>query len=97
MGLIVLFLSLLSIGCQVDWIAKQCENGSHVYIVGDAAQTIYSFRGAKSKYMVQLKGAVDFQLTKSFRFGPTIASMANAVLFSKHKSKQTQRDNATWQ
>lgn len=84
-------------GCQVDWISKQCNHGTHVYIVGDAAQTIYSFRGAKSKYMVNLQGAVNFELTKSWRFGPSIASMANVVLFSKHKSKQTQRDNATWQ
>jgi ATP:corrinoid adenosyltransferase len=84
-------------GCQVDWIAKQCNHGAHVYIVGDAAQTIYSFRGAKSKYMVNIKGAVDFKLTKSWRFGPNIANVANVVLFCKHKSKQTQRDNPTWQ
>jgi ATP:corrinoid adenosyltransferase len=84
-------------GCQVDWISKQVNNGAHVYFVGDAAQTIYSFRGAKSKYMVNLKRAVDFELTTSWRFGSNIASVANVVLYSKHKSKQTQRDNATWQ
>jgi len=84
-------------GCQVDWIAKQCYHGTHVYIVGDAAQTIYSFRGAKSKYMVNLKGAVDFELTKSWRFGSNIASIANVILFGKHKSKQTKSDNPTWQ
>ena len=84
-------------GCQVDWISKQCNHGTHVYIVGDAAQTIYSFRGAKSMFMLNLKGVVDFELTKSWRFGPTIASIANVVLFSKHKSKQTQRENPSWQ
>lgn len=84
-------------GCQVDWISKQCNHGTHVYIVGDAAQTIYSFRGAKSKYMVNVKGAVDFKLTTSWRFGSSIASVANVVLFSKEKSKQTKRENPTWQ
>ena len=35
--------------CQVDWINQQKQFGTHIYFVGDMAQCIYSFRGAKSK------------------------------------------------
>ena len=35
--------------CQVDWIDQQKQHGTHVYFVGDMAQCIYGFRGAKSK------------------------------------------------
>ena len=77
--------------CQIDWIAKQEKYGTHIYLVGDAAQTIYSFRGAKSKYMMNIE--VDEEkclaLTKSWRFGPGIASIANLVLFMKEFSPQT--------
>lgn len=75
--------------CQMNWIDTQAKNyNTLVYFVGDAAQTIYSFRGAKSKYMMTIK-AVDGTLTKSFRFGETIANIANLVLFAKEKSPQT--------
>lgn len=80
-------------GCQTDWIAKQATAGkgnkNHVYFVGDAAQTIYSFRGAKSRYMMGVPNAVDCSLTKSWRFGSEIAKIANTVLFTKLKSPQT--------
>jgi ATP:corrinoid adenosyltransferase len=76
-------------GCQSQWIAKQVEHGIHVYLVGDAAQTIYSFRGAKSKHMMNVKDAKDCTLTKSWRFGPKIANIANIILFAKEKSPQT--------
>jgi superfamily I DNA/RNA helicase len=83
-------------GCQVNWITSQRNHGTHIYIVGDAAQTIYSFRGAKSKYMVDIQGAVDFSLTKSWRFGPEIASVANVILYAKQKSKQSSRERSSW-
>jgi len=75
-------------GCQVDWVAGQADH-AHVYLVGDAAQTIYSFRGAKSKHMMNVWGAQDSTLTKSWRFGTTIANIANVILFSKEYSPQT--------
>jgi superfamily I DNA/RNA helicase len=34
-------------GCQVNWSAKQqVVFGTHIYVVGDAAQTLFTFRGA---------------------------------------------------
>jgi superfamily I DNA/RNA helicase len=59
-----------------------------VIFVGDAAQTIYTFRGAKPENLLKQQGR-DYQLTTSFRFGPAIASMANVILFTKEKSPQT--------
>jgi superfamily I DNA/RNA helicase len=85
-------------GCQVDWVASQVKHNKQVFFVGDAAQTIYSFRGAKSRYMMNLKGGVtDCTLTNSWRFGPAIAKIANVVLFAKEKSPQTTGYTKTWQ
>ncbi|KAL7464606.1 hypothetical protein ACHAXS_004946 [Conticribra weissflogii] len=64
--------------CQVDLIAKQKDYGTQIFFIGDAAQTIYSFRGAKSS-----------NLTKSWRFGPAIARVANIALFVKEHCPQT--------
>ena len=42
-------------GAQVDWLCTQAKlYGTHVYFMGDAMQTIYTFRGAKSKNLTQL-------------------------------------------
>lgn len=60
-----------------------------IHPIKDAAQTIYSFRGAKSKHMMNVWGAQDSTLTKSWRFGTTIANIANVILFSKEYSPQT--------
>jgi hypothetical protein len=78
--------------------------GIHVYIVGDPAQSIYSFRGARSTNLtnfgidpvssvkqVTLR-VVDKTLTKSWRFGPKVAAIANTILFSKQFSPQTASD-----
>uniref|UniRef100_A0A7S3QDK2 UvrD-like helicase ATP-binding domain-containing protein n=1 Tax=Chaetoceros debilis TaxID=122233 RepID=A0A7S3QDK2_9STRA len=75
--------------CQISWLAMQIEFGSQVYFVGDSAQTIYSFRGAKSSLLMKLNASRSCTLTKSWRFGPAIARMANFVLFAKEKSPQT--------
>jgi hypothetical protein len=49
--------------------------------------------------MMNLKGkVVDCALTKSWRFGPNIATIANMVLFAKQKSPQTTGSyTKTWQ
>ena len=74
-------------GCQIDWAVRtQLRSGSHVYVVGDPAQAIYGFRGAKSQYLVDLEGAQDLFLLQSFRFGPQIANLANCLLFAKENS-----------
>ena len=73
--------------CQVDLFVNQ-QSDKKVYIVGDAAQTIYSFRGAKSKFVVDLRNTQDFRLTNSFRFGKNIEFVANQFLWIKEKSPQ---------
>ncbi len=75
--------------CQVDLISKQLQYGTAIFFVGDAAQTIYSFRGAKSSNYMSLGNAIDLCLNKSWRFGPAIARMANVALFAKEYSPQT--------
>jgi hypothetical protein len=83
--------------CQISWMVQQAiEQGAHVYLVGDCAQTIYSFRGAKSKCLMELSNCQDCDLTHSWRFGPNIARVANIVLFAKTKSSQTTCKRPTW-
>ncbi|KAL7549750.1 hypothetical protein ACHAWF_013012 [Thalassiosira exigua] len=81
--------------CQVKWIADQKKFGTHLFFVGDSAQTIYGFRGAKSRNIMDLD-CVDTQLTKSWRFGPGIARVANVPLFAKEKSLLTTGWKRTW-
>ena len=73
---------------QVEWIQGQKEYGTHIYFVGDSAQSIYGFRGAKSANVMKLD-CLDTQMTKSWRFGKDIARVANIPLFAKEKSIQT--------
>lgn len=54
--------------CQVAWIAAQKQFGTHIFFVGDSAQCIYGFRGAKSRYVMSLD-CIDTELTRSWRFG----------------------------
>ncbi|XP_031570894.1 F-box DNA helicase 1-like [Actinia tenebrosa] len=48
-------------------------------LVGDPHQQIYSFRGAENA-MESVKSSHTFYLTRSFRFGPEIAYVANSLL-----------------
>lgn len=50
-----------------------------VIIVGDSAQTIYAWRGCEDA-LDQFPDAPTLYLTQSFRFGESIAAVANAVL-----------------
>eukprot|EP00899_Mesostigma_viride_P017113 jgi/Mesvir1/25402/Mv01439-RA.1 len=62
-----------------------------VYIVGDAAQSIYGFRGANPAYLNKLRDSLQahtFSLTQSFRFGSNIACIANQLLKIKENSPQ---------
>ena len=60
------------------------HNGPRVFI-GDPHQSIYSFRGTTGTMDILLERATKrFELTHSFRFGPEIASVANAVLCLKN-------------
>ncbi|MES1927404.1 UvrD-helicase domain-containing protein [Salinisphaera sp. T31B1] len=59
--------------------------GRRVIYVGDTHQQIYSFRGAVDA--MQKITALELPLTHSFRFGPVIADLANAILCEKKKTK----------
>lgn len=50
--------------------------------VGDEHQAIYGFRGARNA-MASAMADEEFALTGSFRFGPAIAALANALLEAK--------------
>jgi F-box protein 18 (helicase) len=63
--------------CTLDIVESQ--DASQVY-VGDEYQSIYQFRGAVNA-MQMIKPDGDFVLTGSFRFGPHVAAVANALLY----------------
>ena len=78
--------------CQIAWMSLQRGSDEktrrQVFFVGDMAQTIYSFRGAKSKFLIEVKADHDRELTQSFRFNYRIARPANTILFGKKHSPQ---------
>ncbi len=53
-------------------------------VVGDAAQTIYSFTGASSSYLVEFprrhRGATVVRLVRDYRSTPQVVGLANAVI-----------------
>jgi DNA helicase-2/ATP-dependent DNA helicase PcrA len=53
-------------------------------VVGDASQTIYSFTGATSSYLIdfprQRRGAVVVRLVRDYRSTPQVVGLANAVI-----------------
>ncbi len=59
-------------------------NRNDICVVGDAAQTIYSFAGATSNFLLGFKGrfpeAKIIHLTRGYRSTPEIIQMANRVL-----------------
>ncbi|KAJ9438303.1 hypothetical protein DIPPA_16675 [Diplonema papillatum] len=76
--------------CQLAWIElQQRVHCKHVFVVGDPAQAIYSFRGARPHHLMALRGCVDRTLTRSWRFGPAIGNIANVVLSVKERCPQT--------
>jgi superfamily I DNA/RNA helicase len=77
--------------CQLWWIHGQRRWGKQIFFVGDPAQSIYSFRGAKSEYLANLPVDQDFKLTRSFRFGVRIAASANTILYGKMNSPQRKK------
>ena len=92
---------------QIDFLCNQAKlQGTHLYFVGDAVQTIYSFRGAKSINLTNLgtfssqalsakHNVIDLPLTHCWRFNPVIANVGNSILYVKEKSPQTIKKK-TW-
>jgi len=62
--------------CTYDIVRRQ---QAAIAMVGDAAQAIYSFRGSTNALML-FDAQERLPLTRSFRFGRGIASLANALL-----------------
>ena len=62
--------------CTFDIVRRQSAG---VVMVGDAAQAIYSFRGSTNALLL-FDADERLPLTRSFRFGHGIASLANALL-----------------
>mmetsp|Transcript_28830 Transcript_28830/g.27623 ORF Transcript_28830/g.27623 Transcript_28830/m.27623 type:complete len:551 (+) Transcript_28830:240-1892(+) len=79
--------------CSNSWICKQASSyHTQTFIVGDSAQAIYGFRGAKPAHLLAISNkykVIDCELTESYRFGPEIAAVANVLLNGKENSPQT--------
>ncbi|EEH63659.1 HRDC domain protein [Gleimia coleocanis DSM 15436] len=70
-------------------LLNQWLGGRHdICVVGDVAQTIYSFTGATPKYLVNFEsdhpGARRVELNRNYRSTPQIVSLANQVLRVKN-------------
>jgi len=60
-------------------------------LVGDDGQAIFAWRGAKNALGFAIRqGGVAFNLTGSFRFGPNVASVANAIMSIKGHALKVQ-------
>jgi hypothetical protein len=79
--------------CVLDLFVTQQIKGvqkKNVYMVGDAVQCIYSFRGSKAQFVAQYpEPVINFKLTNCFRFGVDIAKVANLFLYIKENSPQS--------
>lgn len=81
--------------CQIQWMCmqrgiKKDDVRRQVFFVGDMAQGIYSFRGAKSRWLleIEVEPGLDKTLTQSFRFKYQIARVGNTILYGKMNSPQ---------
>src|SRR4051794_37223488 len=69
------------------WLGGRDE----ICVVGDPAQTIYSFAGADSGYLRQrfaaeLRGTVSIELTRNYRSTPEVVDAANTLLAGSSSS-----------
>ena len=70
----------------VDIVMRQREHGARVILVGDPYQQIYEWRGAVDA--MDMFDCKTLYLTRSFRFGPTVASVANKLLSTFFDNKR---------
>ena len=63
-----------------QWVGSR----NNLCVVGDVAQTIYSFTGATSKYLVdfpkRFPGAGEVELVRNYRSSPQVVSLANRIV-----------------
>jgi DNA helicase-2/ATP-dependent DNA helicase PcrA len=68
---------------QVDIVNLLCPGGTGLTVVGDDAQAVYGFRGADSRHLLCLSGALPAARTvvleRNFRSRQRILALANAV------------------
>jgi DNA helicase-2/ATP-dependent DNA helicase PcrA len=65
---------------QFQIVEKIVNDKTNLFLVGDAKQQIYGFRGCSYKFMDSFAKKVDakvFYLTETFRFGQKVADLAN--------------------
>lgn len=65
---------------SVTWAILSGQD-SPLEIIGDPYQSIFLFRGAVNA-MSMVKPNREFLLSQSFRFGPSVAGIANSILFN---------------
>lgn len=69
---------------QHQIIQKLCEGHGHICVVGDDAQSIYSFRGANIDNILQFKnlykGCQIFKLERNYRSTQNIVNAANSLI-----------------
>ena len=69
-------------------------NREEICVVGDAAQTIYSFAGASSNFLLTFKNrfpnAQVFRLTRGYRCTPEIINAANQIVAKKLSVRETE-------
>ena len=69
---------------QFELLSQWLGERDDVCVVGDPAQTIYSFSGATSSYLTNFKNhfprTLEFQLTHSYRSTEEVISLANQIL-----------------
>ena len=78
---------------QHEILRQLSEGNEHICVVGDDAQSIYSFRGARIdnilKFTSQYAGAKLFKLEQNYRSTKTIVKAANSLIsFNKEQIKK---------
>jgi|TARA_R110002167_G_scaffold184717_1_gene385198 DNA helicase-2/ATP-dependent DNA helicase PcrA len=71
--------------CQMQLVSAIAGSKASIMIVGDINQSIYGFRGAEPKIMLEdfpknFEPVADYQLSKTFRFGSSLSDIANAAI-----------------
>ena len=65
-------------------VSRICEKHNHIFVVGDDAQSIYSFRGANIDNMLRFKdkypGCKVFKLEQNYRSTQNIVDAANSLI-----------------
>ena len=62
----------------MEQVLNKNRDNLSILLVGDKRQAVYAFRGAKD-ILSSLNGDYDLPLNESFRYGPTVAWLANLI------------------